>query len=229
MWLLPARAAPASLGCSPPARHFGVPSDPLSSRAGARASLSPHWSRRSRRARGRGRARARAEREAAAALGRRARPDREPPRARRGHARDPPQPRLCPRGALLTPEGAGARPVPGARGGAERRGAARAAAPLALLPPGQRGELELKARPLLLRLPVPARHAVAMARTGEGGSQEPTRLVGRCSLPPLRARDAADVVPWCTVAGQGLGQPEATHLTHQHQDDSVGVSTADTC
>lgn len=97
-----------------------------------------------------------------------------PPRASRpGAAARPPRPCARPspargsdtRGALLTPEGADARPVPGARGW---RGAA---APLAVLPPGQRGELALKPRPLLLQLPAPSRHAVAMARDGRGRKQ----------------------------------------------------------
>lgn len=94
-----------------------------------------------------------------------------PPRASRpGAAARPPRPCARPslalgsdsRGALLTPEGADARQAQGARGWR------RAAAPLALLPPGQRGELELKPRPLLPQLPVPSRHAVAMARDGRG-------------------------------------------------------------
>lgn len=83
-------------GCNPLPQNFRVLSDPLSSRAASRTSLSPHWSRRSRRAQGRGRAHAPVEPEAAAALGRCAGPGREPPRARRGHARDPPwASRLC--------------------------------------------------------------------------------------------------------------------------------------
>lgn len=80
-----------SKGRHPPPQNFGVLGDPLRSCADASACLSPHWPRRPWRARGRGRdgARAPAEREAAAAPGGRARRGREPPRARRGHARAP--------------------------------------------------------------------------------------------------------------------------------------------
>lgn len=103
--------------------NFGALGDPLSSGAAARASLSPHWSRPSRRARGRSRACARAEREAAATLGRRARPGWEPPRARRGHARDRPSLAL----SALTPAAPSSLPRKSGRragSGSPRTGAA---------------------------------------------------------------------------------------------------------
>lgn len=163
--------------CTPPPRNFGVLGDPLSSRAAARTSLSPHWSRRSWKARGRGREKAPVEPEAATTLSCCACPGREPPRARRSHARDPPWP--SPLTPLCLPHSRGRAVGSGRRVGSGTPSAevARGSVSSSLLPTGRRGELELKLRPLLPQLPVPPRHAVAMTRDRE---REEAR--GQCGL-----------------------------------------------
>lgn len=230
VWPLPPRAALASRGCSPPPWHLRGPERPLLLPRGRPrlplTSLVPEIAERPGAGPG------------ARPGGAGGRSSAGPPRASRpAAAARPPRPCARPslalgsdrRAALLAPEEADARQVQGARGW---RGAR---APLALRPPGQRGELELKPRPLLPQLPVPSRHAVAMARDREREEARTQRGLSGDVVSHLWQEGTGCVCETLQAGSPGAKSPanararlRSPPLTQKQPDDFVGVSTAQT-
>lgn len=211
---------PAALRRRTSGRRQGTPSRP--ERMDARARLSPHWPRRAR-GRGRDRARARAEREAAAAAAPdgRARRGREPPRARRGHARGRPG---------HTPGCGELRRRPGGQGSHSADSA----------PASSLGTLALTAAPgpLTSRLP-----GIGRGRAREEGKGPRCLSVDVVSLTPLQRKKGRSLGACLSRAvemargGERARSPGTNYLAslwsqdlvRRRRGDVVGVSTADVC
>lgn len=145
----------------------------------------------------------------------------------------------CPLGsdtscALLTPEKERRLATAGRVQGPRAQGRRWAVAPLPLFLPGRPGSLELKPLPLLPQLPVPPRHAVAMARNLERGrGRGPRGLSGDVVSPLWRERALEGVFEklqrWLRGAsspGKLLAESVVTDLVHKHRSDFLVMSTA---
>ena len=145
----------------------------------------------------------------------------------------------CPLGsdtscALLTPEEERTLAAAGRVQGPRAQGRRGAVAPLPLFLPGRPGCLELKPLPLLPQLPVPPRHAVAMARDRERGEgRGPCGLSGDVVSHLWRERALEGVFEklqrWprgASSPGKLFAESVVTDLVHTHRSDFLGMSTA---